>query len=52
MRATAPAAGAIFDYFDFWVCPQCGRTLLYANQEAGAKADGGEVPKHGLLGLS
>jgi len=55
MKATLPAAGAVFDYFDFWVCPQCGRTLLYADNRARAKAEGKEVESggsSGVLGLS
>jgi uncharacterized protein with PIN domain len=50
---TLPAAGAIFDYFDFWVCPECGRTLIYADDRARAKAAGRE-PRQGdsTLGLS
>lgn len=30
LEATLPAAGAVFDFFDFWVCHECGRTLIYA----------------------
>jgi uncharacterized protein (DUF2225 family) len=53
IKATLPAAGAVFDYFDFWVCPQCGRTLLYADDRARAKAGGKEVQGGGgVLGLS
>jgi hypothetical protein len=26
VNLTLPAAGAVFDYFDFWVCTQCNRT--------------------------
>jgi uncharacterized protein (DUF2225 family) len=49
---TLPAAGAVFDYFDFWVCPQCGRTLLYADHRARAKAQGRESGGEGsVLGL-
>ena len=52
-KLTLPAAGAVFDYFDFWVCPQCGRTLLYADDRARAKATGKEVDRGGsVLGLS
>lgn len=52
MKATLPAAGAVFDYFDFWVCARCGRTLLYADDRARAKAEGREVPGGGgVLGL-
>lgn len=29
-----PAARAMFEYFDFYVCGQCGRTLVYAGDEA------------------
>lgn len=47
-----PAAVAIFDYFDFWVCPQCGRTLIYAGDRARAKAGGKEISGGGTLGLS
>ena len=50
---TLPAAGAVFEYFDFWVCPQCGRTLLYADDRARAKAEGIEsTDRGGVLGLS
>jgi len=50
---TLPAAGAVFDYFDFWVCPDCGRTLLYADDRARAKAAGREAPRTGgTLGIS
>jgi hypothetical protein len=53
LNATLPAAGAVFDYFDFWVCTRCGRTLLYADERARAKAEGREVPHGGgVLGLS
>jgi uncharacterized protein YbaR (Trm112 family) len=53
LNATLPAAGAVFDYFDFWVCPRCGRTLLYADDRARAKAEGREVSRGGgVLGLS
>ena len=53
LKATLPAAGAVFDYFDFWVCPQCGRTLLYADDRARAKAAGTESQGgSGVLGLS
>ena len=48
---TLPAAGAIFDYFDFMVCPQCGRTLLYADERTRARAEGKETGG-GVLGLS
>jgi hypothetical protein len=51
--ATLPAAGAVFEYFDFWVCPRCGRTLLYADDRAWAKAGGAEGRGGGgVLGLS
>jgi len=50
---TLPAAGAVFDFFDFWVCPQCGRTLIYADDRARAKAGGKEVDNRGsIFGLS
>ncbi len=53
LDATLPAAGAVFDFFDFWVCPKCGRTLLYADDRARAKAGGREIKNSGsLLGLS
>lgn len=53
MKVTLPAAGAVFDYFDFWVCPQCGRTLIYADDRARARAGGKEIDKSGgVLGLS
>jgi uncharacterized protein with PIN domain len=53
LKVTLPAAGAIFDYFDFWVCPQCGRTLLYADDRARAKAAGKEAQGGGgVFGLS
>ena len=53
LNATLPAAGAVFDYFDFWVCPRCGRTLIYADDRARAKAEGREVSGGGgTLGLS
>jgi uncharacterized protein (DUF2225 family) len=53
LTVTLPAAGAVFDYFDFWVCPQCGRTLLYADDRARAKAAGTESRGGGgVLGLS
>jgi hypothetical protein len=50
---TLPAAGAVFDYFDFWVCPQCGRTLIYADDRARAKAAGKEIDGGGgVLGIT
>ena len=53
IELTLPAAGAVFDYFDFWVCPQCGRTLIYADDRARAKAIGKEIGGgSGVLGLS
>ena len=53
LEANLPAAGAVFNYFDFWVCPKCGRTLLYADDRARAKAGGTEIKSAGsLLGLS
>ena len=53
LEFTLPAAGAVFDFFDFWVCPECGRTLLYADNRARAKAEGKELTGgHGILGLS
>ena len=53
LELTLPAAGAVFDFFDFWVCPECGRTLLYADQRARAKAAGKETSgEGGILGLS
>jgi len=53
IELTLPAAGAVFDFFDFWVCPQCGRTLLYADHRARVKARGTESPdRGGVLGLS
>ena len=53
VKATLPAAGAVFEYFDFWVCPRCGRTLLYADDRARAKAAGVESKGGGgVLGLS
>lgn len=46
------AATAVFDHFNFWVCPHCGRTLLYAGPQAQAKAAGREAgPGGGILGL-
>ena len=53
IELTLPAAGAVFDFFDFWVCPQCGRTLIYADDRARAKAAGKEIDgRGGVLGLS
>lgn len=53
LELTLPAAGAILDYFDFWVCPECGRTLIYADNRAWAKAAGRESDgAGGILGLS
>ena len=53
VKVTLPAAGAVFDYFDFWVCTQCGRTLLYADNRARAKAAGKDIKNGGgVLGLS
>jgi hypothetical protein len=53
LELSLPAAGAVFEYFDFWVCPQCGRTLLYAGDRARAKAGGRETDgRGGVLGLS
>lgn len=53
LEVTLPAAGAVFDFFDFWVCPKCGRTLLYADDRARAKAGGRESQSGGsVLGLS
>jgi hypothetical protein len=47
-----PAAGAIFNYYDFWVCWQCGRTLIYAGQEARLKAAEKDTKRIGeTLGL-
>ena len=52
-KMTLPAASAVFDYFDFWVCPRCGRTLLYADDRARARAAGREVRRDGsTLGLA
>jgi hypothetical protein len=53
-KMTLPAASAVFDYFDFWVCPQCGRTLLYADDRARAKAAGKEIRRddNSTLGLA
>ena len=52
-KMNLPAAAAVFDYFDFWVCPQCGRTLLYADDRARAKAAGKEIDRGGgILGLA
>ncbi|HEV7374083.1 MAG TPA: hypothetical protein VGN95_05175 [Pyrinomonadaceae bacterium] len=44
LSAVLPAAGAIFEHFDFYVCGQCGRTLVYAGSEAreAAKKKGSE----------
>lgn len=53
LEATLPAAGAVFDFFDFWVCHECGRTLIYADDRARAKAAGREQRSGGgVLGLS
>ncbi|HKS29853.1 MAG TPA: hypothetical protein VJS44_18665 [Pyrinomonadaceae bacterium] len=53
VKATVPAASAVFDYFDFWVCPQCGRTLIYADDRARAAASGKEIERGGsILGLT
>lgn len=53
LKVTLPAAAAVFDYFDFWVCTQCGRTLLYADDRARAKAEGREIQRGGgVLGIS
>jgi uncharacterized protein with PIN domain len=50
---TLPAAGTVFDYFDFRVCAKCGRTLLYADDRARAKAEGRDIQRGGsTLGLS
>lgn len=52
-QLTLPAINAIFDYFDFWVCPQCGRTLVYADDRARARAAGKEIDSSGgILGLA
>lgn len=51
IELTLPAAGAVFEYFDFWVCPQCGRTLIYADARARAKAEGKAIGGGGVLGL-
>ena len=52
LKLTLPAAGAIFDYFDFWVCPQCGRTLIYAGDRARGIASGTQTHgSSGVLGL-
>lgn len=52
-KLTLPAAVAVFDYFDFWVCPQCGRTLIYADDRVRARAAGKELESGGgVLGLS
>jgi predicted RNA-binding Zn-ribbon protein involved in translation (DUF1610 family) len=52
-KMTLPAAAAVFDHFDFWVCPQCGRTLIYADDRARAEAAGKEIESGGgVLGLS
>lgn len=53
LEMNLPAAGAVFDYFDFWVCPDCGRTLLYADDRTRAKAGGKEIKSgDSVLGLS
>lgn len=55
LEFTLPAAGAVFNHFDFWVCPECGRTLIYAGDKARAKAEGKESDgggRSGILGLS
>jgi DNA-directed RNA polymerase subunit RPC12/RpoP len=45
--------GSIFDYFNFYVCGQCGRTLVYAGSEAREIAAGGKAKKGGgFLNLS
>ncbi len=52
-KLTLPIAGAVFDYFDFWVCHGCGRTLIYAGDKARAKAGAKEsAGGSGTLGLS
>jgi predicted RNA-binding Zn-ribbon protein involved in translation (DUF1610 family) len=49
---TSPAINAVFDHFNFWVCPKCGRTTLYAGQRAQAIAAGTESDESkGILGL-
>lgn len=53
LEVSLPAAGAVFDFFDFWVCSKCGRTLLYADDRARAKAGGSESQSSSnVLGLS
>lgn len=52
-KMNLPASVAVFDFFDFWVCPQCGRTLLYADDRARARAAGKEPDRRGgTLGLT
>lgn len=51
IELTLPAAGAVFEYFDFWVCHQCGRTLIYADARARAKAEAKAIGGGGVLGL-
>ena len=47
-----PAAGAVFEYFDFYVCGQCGRTLIYAGSEAQrVAAEGRRKRSGGVLNL-
>lgn len=49
---TSPTINAVFDHFNFWVCPQCGRTTLYAGRRAQAKAAGTESDEsNSILGL-
>ncbi len=37
-RLIVPNINAVFDYFDFWACPKCGRTLIYAGPDARKEA--------------
>lgn len=41
--------GAIFEHFHFYVCGQCGRTLVYAGSEARQIAAGNKPYKGGGL---
>lgn len=49
IEVVSPQAKAVFEYFDFYVCGQCGRTLIYAGVDAReaamrkSKASGGTL---------
>jgi uncharacterized protein with PIN domain len=51
LEAVLPVAGAIFEYFNFYVCSHCGRTLIYAGSEARDAAERKTQRSGGMLNL-